>query len=213
MKALLIGATGATGKDLLQLLLKDREINQVEIFVRRDIAISHEKLTTHIIDFDKPEEWKHLVKGDILFSCLGTTLKAAGNIEAQRKVDYTYQLEFAKAAKQNNVATYVLVSSAGASSTSPFAYPKMKGELEEQVKLLKFPKLIIFNPPILERKGSDRKAEVLGAKIIRSLNSVGILKSMKPLKTEVLAQAMLNAVKTKTEGEYRIKGQEILNYV
>jgi uncharacterized protein YbjT (DUF2867 family) len=83
MKALLVGATGATGKDLLDELLKDDSIQQVDIFVRRELAIVHKKLTIHLIDFDKPEQWNYLVKGDLLFSCLGTTLKAAGSKEAQ----------------------------------------------------------------------------------------------------------------------------------
>ncbi|NCC45251.1 MAG: semialdehyde dehydrogenase, partial [Clostridia bacterium] len=87
MNALLIGATGATGSDLLQLLLKDSEVESVTIFVRRDPQITHPKLEVHLIDFDKKEQWHHLVKGDILFSCLGTTLKDAGSKEAQWKVD------------------------------------------------------------------------------------------------------------------------------
>lgn len=111
MKALLIGATGATGKDLLELLLKDEEIHQVDVFVRRELNTKHEKLNTHIIDFDNPEEWKHLVKGDVLFSCLGTTLKLAGSKEAQWKIDYEYQYQFAKIAKENNVNSYVGVGS------------------------------------------------------------------------------------------------------
>jgi N-acetyl-gamma-glutamylphosphate reductase len=73
MKALLIGATGATGKDLLELLLQDKEITKVDVFVRRALDVKNEKLTVHIIDFDKPEQWKTLVQGDVLFSCLGTT--------------------------------------------------------------------------------------------------------------------------------------------
>jgi uncharacterized protein YbjT (DUF2867 family) len=100
MHALLIGATGATGKDLLDLLLKDDDFHRVDIFVRRDVDSNHEKLNVHVIDFEKPDQWKHLVRGDVLFSCLGTTLKAAGSKEAQWKIDYDYQYEFAKAARR-----------------------------------------------------------------------------------------------------------------
>jgi uncharacterized protein YbjT (DUF2867 family) len=160
MKALLIGATGATGKDLLDLLLQDEAIQQVDIFVRRELNLNHEKLTIHLIDFDKPEQWNYLVKGDLLFSCLGTTLKAAGSKEAQWKIDYEYQYQFAKMAKENKVNTYVLVSAENASAKSPIFYSKMKGQLEEDVKALHFSKLIIFNPPLLLRENSDRTMEV-----------------------------------------------------
>ena len=79
MKALVIGATGATGKDLVDQLLNDQDYKEVEVFVRNPLNIENSKLTTHIVDFEKPEEWKDLVKGDVAFSCLGTTLKNAGS--------------------------------------------------------------------------------------------------------------------------------------
>ena len=213
MKALLIGATGATGKDLLELLLKDEEINQVDVFVRRELYVKHEKLNSHIIDFDKPEEWKHLVKGDVLFSCLGTTLKLAGSKEAQWKIDYEYQYQFAKIAKENNVNSYVLVSAANASSKSLIFYSKMKGQLEDDVKALQFLKTIIFNPPLLLRENTDRKMEVLGAKMIIFLNNLGIFRSQKPLSTKLLAEAMLKSVKVLKNGNYSIIGQNILNFL
>ena len=43
----------------------------------------------------------------------------------------------------------------------------MKGELEEEVKNLHFNKITIFQPGMLDRKNSERKAEVLGGKIIK----------------------------------------------
>ncbi len=213
MKALLIGATGATGKDLLELLLKDEEINQVDIFVRRELNIKHEKLNSHIIDFDKPEEWKHLVKGDVLFSCLGTTLKLAGSKVAQWKIDYEYQYQFAKIAKENNVTSYVLVSAANASSKSLIFYSKMKGQLEDDLKALQFLKTIIFNPPLLLRENTDRKMEVLGAKMIIFLNSLGIFRSQQPLSTKLLADAMLKSVKVLKNGDYSITGQNISEFL
>ncbi len=213
MKALLIGATGATGKDLLELLLKDEEIKQVDIFVRRELNVKHEKLNSHIIDFDKPEEWKHLVKGDVLFSCLGTTLKLAGSKEAQWKIDYEYQYRFAKLAKENNVNSYVLVSAANASSKSLIFYSKMKGQLEDDVKALGFLKTIIFNPPLLLRENTDRKMEVLGAKMIIFLNYLGIFRSQKPLSTKLLAEAMLKSAKVLKNGDYSITGQNIVEFL
>src|SRR5690606_12223779 len=103
MKALVIGATGATGTDLVQTLLQDNDFETVEVFVRKPLPLSHPKLKTHIVDFDKPDDWKNLVQGDVAFSCMGTTLKAAGSKDAQRKVDYHYQYDFAKAARENKV--------------------------------------------------------------------------------------------------------------
>jgi len=200
MHALLIGATGATGKDLLRLLLNDNYFTHVDIFVRRNLIIQHQKLSVHVIDFDNPEQWKHLVKGDVLFSCLGTTLKAAGSKAAQRKIDFDYQYQFARAARENNVNSYILVSSAFADPNSVTFYAKIKGELEVAVKALAFPALTIFNPPMLVRKATDRPMEVMGLKVIHFLNKIGLFSSQKPLPTEILAQAMVNAAKANVHG-------------
>ncbi len=213
MIALLIGATGATGSDLLQLLLGDSKVERVAIFVRRDPQITHPKLEVHLIDFDKKEQWRHLVKGDILFSCLGTTLKDAGSKEAQWKVDHDYQYRFAEAARENGVGTLLLVSSMNASLKSPFFYARMKGELEEAVRKLGFPRLMIFRPPSLIRKGSDRAMERVGVKLIGFLNRLGLLKSMRPIPTEQLAQAMLYAAKSFRRGEHILEPVDIDNLV
>ena len=205
MKALVIGATGATGKDLVNQLLQDKDFEEVNVFVRKPLEIENDKLKVHIVNFEKPEEWKSKVKGDVAFSCLGTTLKAAGSKEAQRKVDFDYQYEFAKAAKENNVDDYILVSAYGANPQSKIFYSKMKGELEDAVKQLHFNKITIFKPGMLERKDSDRTGEVLGSRIIKFANKLGLLESQKPLPTDVLAKAMINSSKIKSNGYSSIK--------
>lgn len=132
MKALVIGATGATGKDLVNKLLDDKDFQEVHAFVRRPLNIDNEKLHYHVVNFENPDEWQNLVKGDVAFSCLGTTLKDAGSKDAQRKVDYDYQYNFAKAAKENEVEDYVLVSAYGANPNSKIFYSRMKGELSRR---------------------------------------------------------------------------------
>lgn len=54
MKALVIGATGATGKDLVQQLLNDKDFEEVNIFVRKPLNLQNDKLKVHIVDFEKP---------------------------------------------------------------------------------------------------------------------------------------------------------------
>ncbi|MDG4652537.1 NAD(P)H-binding protein [Chryseobacterium arthrosphaerae] len=205
MKALVIGATGATGKDLVNQLLNDKDFEEVDIFVRKPVDIQNDRLHVHVVNFEKPEEWKGMVKGDVAFSCLGTTLKDAGSKEAQRKVDFDYQYEFAKAARENDVEDYILVSAYGASPDSRIFYSRMKGELEEAVKQLHFNKITIFKPGMLERKNSERTGEVLGSRIIRFANKLGLLESQKPLPTDILAKAMINSSKIKSNGYSSIK--------
>lgn len=209
MHAILIGATGATGLDLLDLLLDDSIYTRVDIFVRRRVNVVHEKLQVHVVEFENPAAWKHLVKGDVLFSCLGTTLKGAGSKSAQWKVDYDYQLAFIKAAADNDIPTLVLVSAAHASSGSMFFYSRMKGELEEAVRKLGFSQFHIFRPPLLKRKGTDRWGEKMADRFFSALDRIGLMRSYRPLPTEVLAKAMLRVSKSKDDGEYIYQGGEI----
>lgn len=88
MKALIIGATGATGKELVDRLLGDNNYASVSVFVRRPFGKSHPKLTEHIVDFSDVNSFQDLITGDVLFSCLGTTLKDAGSKDNQWKIDF-----------------------------------------------------------------------------------------------------------------------------
>ena len=87
MKALIIGATGATGKDLVTQLLADDTYSEIHSFVRKPMSISHPKLHAHVVDFETPEAWADLVRGDVAFSCLGTTLAVAGSKDAQWQLE------------------------------------------------------------------------------------------------------------------------------
>ena len=205
LNAIVIGATGATGQAIVAQLLEDKAFNSVSVFVRRKPNIQHEKLIIHQIDFSRLEDFKDLIKGDVLFSALGTTLKDAGNKEKQYLVDFTYQYEFAKIASGNGVNQYSLVSSAGANENSFFFYPKIKGKLETSVKKLPFNIIQIFQPPILIRQPKlIRKGERIGIKIFRHLNKVGVFKSQKPLSVLVLAQKIVDEIKSTNKVKVKI---------
>jgi len=191
MKAIVIGTTGATGKSLLPLLAASSEVESIDCFGRRHPDFTHQKLNSHQIDFAQPDNWREEVQGDVLFACLGTTLKAAGSKEAQWAIDYEANLEFAKAARENGVNTLVLVSASGANAASHLFYPRMKGELEQALIALNFPHLIIFRPPLLIRPNSDRLGEKVAKRILYGLNRIGLLKNQRPLAVETLAKAML----------------------
>ena len=200
MKALIIGATGATGKDLVTQLLVDDTYSEVHCFVRKPLTLTHPKLHAHVVDFENPEAWADLLRGDVAFSCLGTTLAVAGSKEAQWRVDYDYQYTFAKHCHQNGVPTFVLISAAGAKAPSKLFYNRMKGQLEDAVKALGFPSLLLFQPSILIRSNSDRGGENFTIKVIAFLNKLGLFKRYRPMPTAVLALKMRKEVATAPKG-------------
>ena len=209
MKALIIGATGATGKDLVTQLLADDTYSEVHCFVRKPLALTHHKLHSHVVDFEHPEVWADLLHGDVAFSCLGTTLAVAGSKEAQWRVDYDYQYAFAQQCKANGVPTFVIVSAAMANAQSKVFYNRMKGQLEDAVKALEFTRLLIFQPSILIRSNSDRGAENFSVKAIHFLNKIGLFKRYRPMPTNILAQRIRREVATATEGVHTFTLDEI----
>lgn len=210
-KAVIIGATGLVGKALVKKCLESQMFGEVVILVRRNSGIKHPKLKEHIIDFDNITEYGTHITGDVLFSCMGTTLKQAGSKEAQYKVDFTYQYQAAVAARKNNIPTYILVSSTGANSSSSFFYLKMKGELEDAVKKLEFNSTIILQPNLLTGdREKNRLGEKIGATIYQAvIKIIPKLEKYKPIAGEEVAESMIIAFKNALKGTVVLKSRQI----
>ena len=205
LTAIVIGATGATGSALVTQLLEDSRFKSVVVFSRRALSITHAKLTCHIVDFDNPQLWADLVKGDVLFSALATTLKQAGSQKEQYKIDYTYQYQTAETAAANGVEAYVLVSAMGANENSMLFYPRIKGQLDKAVASLPFKQIHIFRPGFLLRQPDKiRPMEKLGIAIIHGFNKLGLFKSQKALPVEVLAQKMRDVLFKPTTTNFQV---------
>jgi len=183
------------GNYLLRQLLSNDNFSRISVFTRRATGYQNPaKLEEHIVDFDKPEKWQHLLTGDVLFSTLGTTLHQAGSQQAQYQVDYTYQYRTAEAAAQNGVKTYVLVSSAAADPESFAFYTRMKGELERDVKRLPFQRIRILQPGMLAgHRHNSRLAERIALPVAALLSNLPGLAPYRPIHGKEVAQAMINA--------------------
>jgi uncharacterized protein YbjT (DUF2867 family) len=206
MRAVLLGATGLVGSELLALLLADDRIAGVSALGRRPTGRTHEKLAEAIVDFEAPASWSDRVRGDVLFSALGTTLRTAGSAAAQYRVDHDYQLRTAEAAKRNGVPACVLVSSSGASPRSPVFYSRMKGELERDVEALGFERTRLLRPSLLDgdRKES-RPAERWALRIMRPLAPL-LPAAARPIRVELVARAALAAALDPAPGLVRYEG-------
>jgi uncharacterized protein YbjT (DUF2867 family) len=209
MRAIVIGATGSTGEFLVNELLEDAAYTSVTVFVRRSIGKQHPKLAEQIIDFSNIDSYKDLIVGDVFFSCLGTTLKAAGSKENQIKIDLDIPATFAKLARENGVPSFVLLSAYGASAQSRVFYSQIKGKLEDKIAELDFPQYIIFKPGLLSRAGTDRFGEKVMDNLLRAVNAIGLFRKFRPLSTNILAKKLLIAPKVLSNGTSIIELDEI----
>lgn len=199
--ALLIGATGLVGDQLLRQLLLDARFSRISVFTRRPTGYQNPRLEEHIVNFDQPRDWNQLLHGDVLFSCLGTTLQQAGSQDAQYLVDYTYQFQAARAAAENGVAAYALVSSTGADADSLLFYTRMKGELERDVKRLPFQCIRILQPGILAGQREQRRlGEKVGLWLATVVSAMPLLHSYRPIHARTVARALRQAALDTTPG-------------
>lgn len=211
--AIIIGATGLTGQALLNQLLQDDYFNHVIVFVRKKINLTHTKLTQHSIDFNSLDSYKNLIKGDVVFCCMGTTIKVAGSQDAFKKVDYNYSTEFAKISKFNNISTFCLQSSLGADSKSSNFYLKVKGETEQALEQLHFNSFASFRPSMLLGDRTEfRLGEKIGKLIMQSLSFafIGKLKRYKAIHVNQVASAMIKHVKSNKPGNIIIENEEMV---
>ena len=190
--AIVVGATGLVGQSVVEHLVNAAHIEKVISITRSPVAYSSASVVNHVVNFDNLATYSAAFKGDVLFSCLGTTLKQAGSLAAQRKVDIDYQFEVAQLALNNGVSHYLLVSSSGAYEKSKSPYLKMKGELEVKVGGLGFNRISIFQPSLLlgERR-HFRLGERIAAYILPVICSISFLRRYRPITGNEVAKKMV----------------------
>ena len=191
--AIVVGATGLVGKQLVTQLLEHPQFSKVIVLVRRTTGITHPKLEEILASFDDLNCFKKVVDGDVLFSCMGTTMKNAKTKENQYKVDFTYQYKTAALASKNGVKTYVLISSAGANSKSNMFYTRIKGELEDAITQIPFDKIRILRPSFLMGDRSEfRLGEMIGISVTNFFASIiPPLKKWRGITDKEVARAMI----------------------
>lgn len=205
--AMVLGATGLVGKHLVECLVQNENVESIVAVTRRPVEYVSEKVTNQVVDFDALENDLSVLNCDVLFSCLGTTLKQAGSISAQRKVDLDYQYQVAKIALDNDVGHYVLVSASGANANSKSAYLKMKGELEDAVSLLPFERISILQPSLLKgERDTYRLGEELGNRILPILCKLPFLRKYRPITGHQVANKMVTIALSAGSGKnyYRL---------
>ncbi len=189
--AIIAGATGLIGSQLLELLLNDGDYSQVIALSRKPAPWTHPKLQNLVVDFDKLGETGTALKGHDVYCCLGTTMKQAGSKEAFRKVDFDYPLSLAQITHQQGAKQFLLVTALGASKESSVFYNRVKGEVQEAIGLIGFESLHIFQPSLLLGHRLEKRKGEGGAEAVMKFLDVLIPKKYKAIESAKVARAMV----------------------
>ncbi|WP_169942274.1 NAD(P)H-binding protein [Campylobacter sp. RM15925] len=207
--ALVVGATGVVGREIVRQLCEDEDYLRVFVWTRRDLDFAHEKLDVKKIDFDKISEIK-LFYVDEIYCALGTTLRKARSKERFLKVDVEYVTEVAKWGKLSGAKSFSMISSLKADVNSGVFYFRAKGEAENAVKELGYDSLMIFHPSLI--KGQREEFRVFENFMITMFKLIpkNFFSSMRPMSGKQIAQAVLKVAKNPPAGAKIYRPQDVI---
>jgi len=213
--ALLVGASGLIGSEVLNILIDEPKYEKIHMLVRKSLNPKSPKVIEHIINFDELQSFNPGVEVDDVYCSLGTTIKKAKTKENFRKVDFDYVFALGKNALQWNAKKFMLVSALGANARSRIFYNRIKGEVEEALMKLDFQGLYFFRPSLLmgnrEEQRAGEKTAIAVYKIINPL-FMGPLKKYKGIDYRKVARAMVSAALNTNESFKIFESDEIQNY-
>lgn len=204
--ALVAGATGMVGGQLLNILLEAPDYARVYAVTRRPLGREHPRLANRVVVFPRmAEQLKGLVVTDA-YCCIGTTIADAGSQQAFRDVDLDTVLQFAQAARALQAVRFIVVSSVGADAASKKFYLRTKGQMEEAVTAVGFPSLDILQPSLLSGPRRQlRPLELAGRLFAPLVNPLltGKREIYRAIPAETVARGMLGASRRGARGVYR----------
>jgi len=201
--ALIAGATGLVGKQLLEKLLASGRYDTVIALGRKAPGMQHSKLTSVITtDFTHLQEELAGFQPDDVFCCLGTTMAKAGSKEKFYEVDFQYPLNLAKATFALGATQYLLVSALGADENSSIYYNRVKGALENAIAVVGFDTVHIFRPSLLLGPRAEKRAGEDAAKFAYRILSFAIPAKYKAISSRRVATVMLDFASRDNKGVF-----------
>ena len=209
--ALVIGATGLVGSELVDTLLADPAWTSVTILVRRKLDRSDAKLRIALVDFAQLDAlvWPAI---DDVFCCLGTTIRTAGSQAAFRRVDHDYPLAVARAALAHGAQRFLFVSAMGADPRATVFYSRVKGELERDAAALPYRAVVALRPALLAgARAESRRGERLALAVLQPLRGL-VPRNYRPVAAIAVARAMVAFAKRDLRGFHVVASGEILPF-
>ncbi|MFO7370317.1 MAG: NAD-dependent epimerase/dehydratase family protein [Bacteroidales bacterium] len=213
--AVVFGATGLVGKELVKALLDNNLYGKIIIVARKTLPIVDQKLEQLLLDdFSDLVNYHNRLKANEFFCCIGTTIKTAGSQEAFRKVDFEIPVQVAKLAQELRIQNLVIISSIGADAKTGNFYLRTKGEMEHAVKEAYKGNLKIVRPSLLIGDRREfRFGERVAVFIMKLLGwlFVGPLKRFRGIKARAVANAMIRVTQLPVE-KIIIESDELYDY-
>lgn len=218
---IIIGATGAAGRQVLNALLTlESKVSKITILGRRkidnlpDTKISIEQYEIDIFD---PTSYKsYLGRHNVAICTLGVGEPSSVSKEQFIKTDKTAVVDFANTCKSAGIRHFEILSSVDANDKARTFYLKVKGELNEELKRIRFERLSIFQPSLIitpnNRFGISQWLMLKTAPFLNYL-LVGSLKKYRGVPVESLGKAIAFNMFTDKSGIESLHWSEFVELV
>lgn len=193
MNIAIAGGSGLVGSKVLEIAQNDTKISSIHLIGRRILEMNDPKVHQHIVDFENLSVFELPENIDAVISCLGTTIKKVGK-DGQMKVDRYYVANLGKWTLENNIKTFITLSSLGADERSFSFYLRVKGLMEKEINKLSIPNKVIIRPSlILGDRNEYRFGERIAGKVLTFVSPllIGSLKKQRPVKDIQIAKTIL----------------------
>jgi uncharacterized protein YbjT (DUF2867 family) len=199
--AVVAGATGLVGAELLRLLNAAPDYARVVALVRRALPPGYRRVEARRCDFEHLAAAMADLPGTAapldVFCALGTTIKVAGSQQAFRRVDFDYVLALARWAQAARARRFIVVSALGADPTSRNFYSRVKGGMEQAVRALGVP-VTMLRPSLLAGERDEfRFGERIALAVTAPLRAL-IPAGVRPVAAVDVAASMLAAARAAT---------------
>jgi len=198
--AIVLGGTGLTGNLLINKLLADDSYACIKLFSRKASGIKSEKIEEFVGDLFQLEHFKNDFTADEVFCCIGTTSAKTRDRVVYKAIDFGIPSTAARLARENNIPTFLVISSMGANTRSSIFYSRTKGEMEQAVLGEKIPHTYILQPSLIMGNRDERRmGESVGAAVLKFTNVVlvGRLKKYRAIEADCIAAAMIHLALSK----------------
>lgn len=147
----MLGASGAVGTEAMKVLLRSKNIDKLTLLGRTPIPnISEDFVQQFKIDIGDSDSYENYLQSNSTAICtLGVGQPSKISKDEFVKIDKIAVLNFAKECKKAGIKHFELLSSVGINSKSKSFYLRTKGELVDELKLLNFERLSIFQPSMI----------------------------------------------------------------
>ena len=205
--ALIAGATGLVGGELLKQLLEGDRYHKVIVVTRRELGLRarHPKARQVLVDFAKLEQHAEDLRADHVFCTLGTTIARAGSQAEFVKVDLDYPLRLARVTLGQGARHYSIVTALGASKSSPFFYSRVKGSVEAELESMGWPSLALLRPSVIAGHRAERRpAEQLSQVLLRYAPAI-----WRSVPAADIAACMIEVAGREPRGVLRVESKDI----